>query len=1035
MQLRPLRDRPVWFHGLIAVAVAVAVFAALRPTAPNVKLLPNQLPLAAPYLSAETKEVSTPLEEHFREKLNPGKCATCHGKIFEQWNGSMMSNSWRDPAWRGAFFLVSRLTSTAGNCGIPEPPDGSERALLNPFANQDCSSTFDLGSHGYRVERSGSLLDGFCSQCHMPSNYADNVLRSSVRRDPATGLEESHLDPHYDPTSDNGTGVAFATLDSQLRNTETGKRGVFCAVCHSLADTRETPFGNYHKSGPATAPVGAGGQRPDRTEVPDPASRNLGYAIGAGAYQMSPHALANMELMGPLAAGAAGNQPDPYLSGVFGSPIVRQKGEFSGHKGSYSALHERAEVCAACHDVTNTLPIKNQLGRWVGGFPIERTYTEWSHSRYADRPGNKNFDPHFKRDCQTCHMQQDFGQPGTAQALYKDGKPLPPLQGKLANDGPDRSIVFSHHFIGGNTYVTRLAGADVDEYGGNQPYPELSAYSFSSADEKSVYHYAYWTHTGDRGPTTQHARLAWDRLRNVLDLDLSGPPVADAGTQAPLRVRVTNSGSGHDFPSGFPEGRNAWLAVRAFDLATGRELPIYDTAWKRTSLGVGYLTQAERLDPNFPQCKDEKLPAGSPDPYAFQFRAVATLGDGCPTLALPYATPLNLQVNGDGVPVDAQGKAIDKNNPRGLPIFKDVDGDGDLFDDSFLVDTRLRPLPNAGSRASLDRYQVVIPPGTRGPVAVTAAVYYQSLEAIVARKFLGNLADTDTDFQLEPCVLGGLCDGRTPSVEPPVVEGAPPVPMEVRSWEIAVRGAAPDRTPPALRTYPANGAHDVYQDVVVKAFFNEPITGLDPSTFTLTGPDGQPVPAFVDQVGDGTWGLFPHKVFLQGGKTYTAKIASGICDASRNCTRGEVRWSFTVAAERTGGAGNTTIPVGFPTVQPPAAQPPAVQKAALRGDGSIVVTFTEPVLNVNRKTFQVGTCDGKARLAGKLSSDAQGSVWTFRPDGKLQAATCVTVRGNIYDLSGQTLSHPFQGQIAGNGAPKPTQAPSAPAREAKGGRR
>ena len=61
----------------------------------------------------------------------------------------------------------------------------------------------------------------------------------------------------------------------------------------------------------------------------------------------------------------------------------------------------------------------------------------------------------------------------------------------------------------------------------------------------------------------------------------------------------------------------------------------------------------------------------------------------------------------------------------------------------------------------------MIPPGTRGPIAVSAAVYYQSVEAIVAKKFLGNLADTNTNFVLEPCVLGGLCDGRVPHASPP----------------------------------------------------------------------------------------------------------------------------------------------------------------------------------------------------------------------------------------------------------------------------
>ena len=49
-----------------------------------------------------------------------------------------------------------------------------------------------------------------------------------------------------------------------------------------------------------------------------------------------------------------------------------------------------AEFCSVCHDVTNPLTIKNRAGRWVGGFPIERTYAEWASSRYADRPGNAN---------------------------------------------------------------------------------------------------------------------------------------------------------------------------------------------------------------------------------------------------------------------------------------------------------------------------------------------------------------------------------------------------------------------------------------------------------------------------------------------------------------------------------------------------------------------------------------------------------------------------------------------------------------------
>jgi Big-like domain-containing protein len=913
-----------WIHaGTVLGATAGLIVLAFQPFADHDDL-PNRIPQAAPYVAAEARVFPPPFEEAWEEVHNPGRCATCHGQIFAEWNGSMMSNAWRDPGWRAAFLLAARQTSTAGDCGVPAPPDGTPRSRLNPFATRDCASEFDLGAGRHSTSRPGSLLDGFCAQCHMPANYVDNVPLAGVAADPPSGLEHGALDPEFDPTADAGTGLAFATLKSHSRNTDAGKRGVFCAVCHTLVDTREMPFGNYRKSGTPYPVVPAPQSRArllpaaaqDRVRPPAPAAASQGYAVGAGSYRLSPHAIGFPEYFGPLLANPPGERRDAYLSGVFGVDLAYQQREPSGHEGYYQALHERAELCSSCHDVTNPLTIKNRLGHWVGGFPIERTYAEWASSRYADRPGNRNFDPRFKRDCQTCHMQQDYGQPGTAHTLYRDGRPAAPRAGRPSNDGPLRPVSFSHHFVGGNTFIPRVEGAGVDERGSVEPYPELSVYSFSSADEKSPYHNAYWMNVGARGPVTQHARLAWDRLRNVLDLDLAAATTAATGASVPLHVAVTNSGSGHDFPSGFPEGRAAWLAVRAFDLDSGRELPIHDSFWQRTSLGVGYLTSADRADPNFPRCRDWRLPAGSPDPYAVQFKAIASLGDGCPTLDLAYAAPLNLVVDADGRPVDARGRVIDRGNPRALPAFRDLDGDGDLFDDAFLSDTRLRPLPHAGATATVDRYSVVIPSGTRGPVAVVAAVYYQSFEAVVAKKLLGNLADLDGDFRLEPCVLGGACDGRVPTVEPAVVEGAPPVPMAVRNWVIDVRGGAVDATAPAVRPYPADGAAGVSPDAVIKASFSEPVTGIDEASFTLAGEDGAPVPAFVDQIGDGTWGLFPQRVFLEAGKRYTARLAAGLCDFHRNCTRREEVWSFTVGEASAPGRTDTRVPLGFAHAAP-----------------------------------------------------------------------------------------------------------------------
>jgi hypothetical protein len=921
---------------LIAFAVTVtAVCSVVFTPAHDLVELENRIPETAPYDISEAQFFPPPYEEYWKGTAHPGQCQSCHRRIFEDWAGSMMANAWRDPAWRGAFLLAARQSSTNGDCEVPPPPDGTAKARLNPFASpSECASTFNIGKRTDRLSRPGSLVDGFCSRCHMPSNYVDNVPRHDIVADRPSGLEHARLAADFNPTSDAGTGIAFAPYERQFRNTESGKAGVFCAICHSIAGTRDTP---YHTLARADSPqhpeyVSARGmtsraqlvpERQDIFDVPDAGAPNLGYAVGAGSFRLSPHAIGFPDRFGPLTATRAPTR-DAYVEVVFGTMMPYEQVNSNGHQGYHEVLLTRSELCAACHDVTNPLTIANPIGKWVGGFPIERTYTEWLGSRYADRPGNRNFDRNYKRDCQTCHMQQDYGQPGTAQSLYHGGAPHEPLRGAIANDGAERPY-FSHHFVGGNTYVPRVIGASMDGLGASGAYPKLSTFSFTSADERSPYHNAYWTDTDSRGAPVQQARFAWDRLRHVLDLDVAAPLAAAPGSRAPLTIRVTNSGSGHKFPTGFPEGRIAWIAVRAFDLGSGRELEIYDAAWQRTSRGVGGLTRDAMPDPNLPACH-WTLPAGSPDPYAVQFKTVATLGDGCPTLDLAYAHAGNLVVNQAGQPIDTRGDVIDRNHPKGLPQFRDRDGDGDLYDDAFLSDTRLDPLPHAGATRSLDRYSVVIPADVAGPVAVTAAVYYQSIEAIAALKLLGNLADTDLDFRLEPCVLGGLCDGRIPSVEPAVVEGSPPVPMEVRNRMIRVSGSAPRREL-AIATYPAPDARDVYRDAVVKAFISEPTAGLDTTTFTLRDSRGALVPASVDQIGDGTWALFPNQVFLKLNETYTARIAGRLCGFDGLCHTTKRAWRFKTAADEGAGKGDTRVPPGFVR-----REVPVVAGVAVRAD-------------------------------------------------------------------------------------------------------
>ena len=54
--------------------------------------------------------------------------------------------------------------------------------------------------------------------------------------------------------------------------------------------------------------------------------------------------------------------------------------------------------------------------------------------------------------------------------------------------------------------MPRLIGKDVDATGNVAPYPELSTFSFSSADHKSPYSRGFWTNVDRKGGYAQQQR-------------------------------------------------------------------------------------------------------------------------------------------------------------------------------------------------------------------------------------------------------------------------------------------------------------------------------------------------------------------------------------------------------------------------------------------------------------------------------------------------------------------------------------------------
>jgi hypothetical protein len=159
------------------------------------------------------------------------------------------------------------------------------------------------------------------------------------------------------------------------------------------------------------------------------------------------------------------------------------------HDTTYSELHTKSEICGACHNVTHPL---NRV-------PMERTYDEWRDSPY----------PAEGIGCQECHMTPGPG-------FNKN-------PGMAAIDGKEREHIYTHYFVGGNTMVTALLGAE------------------------------------------NHARLSREMLRGAATLELVSVRNARPGATAAVVLRVHNSGAGHKLPTGFPEGREMWVDFRVTD--------------------------------------------------------------------------------------------------------------------------------------------------------------------------------------------------------------------------------------------------------------------------------------------------------------------------------------------------------------------------------------------------------------------------------------------------------------------------------------
>lgn len=283
------------------------------------------------------------------------------------------------------------------------------------------------------------------------------------------------------------------------------------------------------------------------------------------------------------------------------------------HAFAPSDFFRRGDLCGTCHDVGNVAVTKQLDGTYryndldeatptedlAQQFPLERTYTEWKLSAFAN--GGVDMGGRFGGEgvavvstCQDCHMPKT-----NARGCYF---------------GPERSDLARHDFAGASAWVLEIIGRHYDE----DPAVDQAALLDGRANAVSM-------------------------LQRAASLEVE----QDCGA---VRVRVINE-SGHKIPTGHIEGRRIWTRVKVYDVDdqlvreyghydpdTGHldeestdiyemHVGLSDDASQATGLSAGVTTHMALADTIV---KDNRIPPRG-------FRNAAYAAAGAPVVGASYA--------------------------------------------------------------------------------------------------------------------------------------------------------------------------------------------------------------------------------------------------------------------------------------------------------------------------------------------------------------------------------------------------------------
>lgn len=306
-----------------------------------------------------------------------------------------------------------------------------------------------------------------------------------------------------------------------IANQDAAFAGDLCLRCH-------TPGGWLE--GRSTPPDGSALNDVDMQGV----TCNFCHRMVDPVYQAGVSPLVDLDILNTLGS----DTPTPSQSHS-GSFVVdtqdRRRGpydegpNFFYHDWEQAPFQSSSSMCATCHDVSNPVFTRQPDNTYVlndldtqhptnnvyDTFPVERTYSEWLMSDFAQAPvaiGDR-YETTLTEvsTCQDCHMPE-----ADVQACRFEG---------------NRPKYSTHSFNGGNNWVLNaIRNLNPGEDFINGLLPNLVADSVARAEEM---------------------------LRDASDMELS---MVDGS----LNVRIINQ-TGHKLPSGYPEGRRMWVNVQFLD--------------------------------------------------------------------------------------------------------------------------------------------------------------------------------------------------------------------------------------------------------------------------------------------------------------------------------------------------------------------------------------------------------------------------------------------------------------------------------------